>query len=194
MLSCCTARTAGWFIHGNVQVWNNHAYNETELADAKAALEAGEAVPDGCDPDMLSIAKNYLIFIYCLPAILCCLRALPPLSMSPDIPPAGPLTEPCMCPAPARSVFPHVLLPDLHEVCGTQGRLGGRVRGCGRQVVGQRGLADPLTPGARELQQRRARRRAITTHHLCRDHLCRSCTHHIFALRLSVSVACCCAI
>ena len=87
MLSCCTARTAGWFIHGNVQVWNNHAYNEAELADAKAALEAGEAVPDGCDPDMLAIAKNYLIFIYCLPAILCCLRALPPLSMSPDIPP-----------------------------------------------------------------------------------------------------------
>ena len=195
MLSCCTARAAGWFIHGNVQVWNNHAYNETELADAKAALEAGEAVPDGCDPDMLAIAQNYLTFIYCLPAILCCLRALPPLSMSPDIPPAGPLTEPCMCPAPARSVFPHVLLPDLHEVCGTQGRLGGRVRGCGRQVVGQRGLADPLTPGARELQQRRARRRAITTHHLwCRDHLCRSCTHHIFALRLSVSVVCCCAI
>ena len=74
MLSCCTARAAGWFIHGNVQVWNNNAYNATELVLAKAALIEGNGVPDGCDPDLWTAAKNYLIFVYCLPAAFCCIR------------------------------------------------------------------------------------------------------------------------
>ena len=98
MLSCCTARAAGWFIHGNVQVWNNNAYNATELVLAKAALIEGNGVPDGCDPDLWTAAKNYLIFVYCLPAAFCCIRALPPLAMPPDIPPTGPSSVPMHVP------------------------------------------------------------------------------------------------
>ena len=89
-----TARVAGWFIFGNIQVWQNRPYNETELLLAKEAVEGLDTQnPDlgtvGCDPDLWTAAKNYLIVIYCFPAILCCCCALPTLHM----PPASPLTS-----------------------------------------------------------------------------------------------------
>ena len=83
-----TARVAGWFIFGNIQVWQNRPYNETELLLAKDAVEGLDTQnPDlgtvGCDPDLWTAAKNYLIVIYCFPAILCFCGALPPLHMPP---------------------------------------------------------------------------------------------------------------
>ena len=79
-----------WFIYGNMQVWNNAPYNETQLAmiaangtvlgSVEPTFDLGPAafLGEGCDPDMWNGARTYLIVMLSLAGglpIVCCILA-----------------------------------------------------------------------------------------------------------------------
>ena len=94
IMSCgsCGASIFGsyWFIYGNMQVWNNQPYNETQLAmiaangtvlgSVEPPFDLGPAafLGEGCDPDMWNGARTYLIVMLSLAGglpIVCCILA-----------------------------------------------------------------------------------------------------------------------
>ena len=94
IMSCgsCGASIFGsyWFIYGNMQVWNNAPYNETQLAmiaangtvlgSVEPTFDLGPAafLGEGCDPDMWNGARTYLIVMLSLAGglpIVCCILA-----------------------------------------------------------------------------------------------------------------------
>ena len=94
IMSCgsCGASIFGiyWFIYGNMQVWNNQPYNETQLAmiaangtvlgSVEPTFDLGPAafLGEGCDPDMWNGARTYLIVMLSLAGglpIVCCILA-----------------------------------------------------------------------------------------------------------------------
>ena len=94
IMSCgsCGASIFGsyWFIYGNMQVWHNQPYNETQLAmitangtvlgSVEPTFDLGPAafLGEGCDPDMWNGARTYLIVMLSLAGglpIVCCILA-----------------------------------------------------------------------------------------------------------------------
>ena len=106
IMSCgsCGASIFGiyWFIYGNMQVWHNHWYNETQLAMIAAHDMTGENplgataendwdqgpaayLGEGCDPDMWIGAGTYLIAMISLAgglSIIICVLVCSSMSLS----------------------------------------------------------------------------------------------------------------